>query len=961
LNVQSLQHKTLDIEYFLKAEKIDLLCVGETWLTEYICNANINIAGYTFHRKDRSNGMLHGGVGMYIKSDLAAKRRPDLESERIEAVVLETGSGNEKLYVCSFYRRNLDRLQDFIDFVEQLIRKIENKPILLVGDVNVNFLDKRNINTVLLTTLFVSYGAKQFVREATRYSNVDAHNDQRSLIDIIVSNRPHLCVGPARVHRLYDKLSDHLPTTIVVKTKVERIPQHSHHSRDFKRANIDKFIEAISNVDFSFNQSETCSSFCSQYESTIQSIVDSCFPYIKFKTTDKHLPQLTPHMSEQIKLKYDLLTKMRRPTATREDRIAFNRQSNYVRRLSITVRRNHITEQIKRNENDSAHLWKVLRAQLPLKSQNDMHSIALNIDGALCNDQERVANALNEHFSSVGQTLATRLPQPTVDALSFVPHPVDTSSFAINPVTRSSILEYLAHIPLQKSIGDDVPFRILKQVAAVIAAPLADIVNKSFSEAQVSPSLKSATVTALFKAGERSSMNNYRPISVLPLAAKCLEHSINEQLTNFLLRKNMYKYQSAYKKGHSTEMALSFVTNAVYKYMEANEPVVLVFIDLSKAFDTIPHDILLQKLERYGIRGHPLTWFKSLLSDRSQAVKIRATLSTKRPVTVGIPQGSALGPTLFNLFMNDIEHYCDIPNDQIPPLLFADDTALIFSGKYVNSDTINSSLEKLKIWMISNRLTINGSKTKFMAFGQHPNLALEIDGEQIEQVAEFKYLGFILQSNLSQQLYIDSIVSKINKMNGIIYGNRMFLTSDLNERLVNALALPIVSYCDTLLTNVPPCQLSRLDTAYRKLLKNVYRLPLDFPTNLVYRRRFLPLILYRQINAATFCLKILTHNCAPYLHDLFEHITTRRRHTRAVAEPPRRYLVPRARTDRFKKSISFWGPNLLNSVSENLITTSLTKREPAKYFKEHYKTLLTAVFRRMVWSRELELSGVVLI
>jgi hypothetical protein len=965
LNCQGIENKKIRIEEMLSRAKVDILCVSETWLTPNVASDRVDLPGFTFYRRDRNTGMLHGGCGIFVRSCLQAKRRHDLEDNNFEATVVEVGSAHKTVTICSFYRRGLDSLPEFANYLDGLFRRMRNKPLFLVGDINSNFLEKRSADTILLTTLFVSYGAKQLVSEPTRVSHNSLTNQtSASLLDIIVSNRPNLC-SHVTVPPKFSDISDHGATMCQYQITIPKLTQKNHYVRDTCSRNIEKFVQKILAIDFSTIDRGNVTDASFMYNEIIEIAVSECFPFKSFKTTEKHLPSVTPFILAQIQKKYDLLRVARRVTATADDRRLFNVQSNLVRRMCLAVQKNHITDQVRAARNDPANVWKILYKSLPIKQESKLDNPVFIVDGVKITDNLASANILNQHFASVGIRLASALPPAVNDPLEYVTPPANAELFNFQPASVQEIHKFISNISSQKSSGDIIPFRILKQTVDCIATPITTIVNKSFSEAHVPPKLKHAIVSALFKSGDKELVSNYRPISVLPIAAKALEHCAHKQISEFLENKGLYRYQSAYRKAHSTEMALNFVMGEIYENLENRKHVVIVFIDLAKAFDTINHDILLRKLAVFGVTGRAQEWFRSLLTNRSQSVKIDTAISNPLSLNVGIPQGSALGPCLFNFFMNDINSFMPMADGQLPPQLFADDTALLFSGEHASSAHINRCLDLIMTWMISNRLTLNASKTKYMLFGEKfltEELEIYIRNEPVERVSHYKYLGFRMQDNLSHQLHIDSVVQSISRINGILFSNRTVLTNQINEAIVTALVISKISYCDTVYGQAASTKLAKLDIAYRKIIKTTYRLPLCFPTNLVYRRKFKPLLLLRQLNAAKASFRILTFQCPLYMYGVISHVSpgVRRRPERAVAQRNRNYIVPFARSERYTHSIRYWAPFRLNIVPERIINDSLQHRDSLNYFKISYLKLLCTHFEQIIWSRDREAAGTLL-
>jgi len=253
-------------------------------------------------------------------------------------------------------------------------------------------------------------------------------------------------------------------------------------------------------------------------------------------------------------------------------------------------------------------------------------------------------------------------------------------------------------------------------VIECIAVPLAHIVNFSFTNGTYPDQLKIAKVCPIFKDGSKNEFSNYRPISVIPSFSKIFEKIISNRLLSYINKFDIFNPgQYGFRKNHSTHMAMLNRYDKVSEAVDNNEYTIGIFIDLSKSFDTFNHDILIKKLEMYGIRGIPNLLLRSYLENRKQYVNYNNVTSTLKPISCGVPQGSILGPLLFLLYINDMTSCCKY----LQFLLFADDTNLFYS----NSDLwqlmqiVNDELDLLSDWFKANRLSLNVKKTNYMMFG----------------------------------------------------------------------------------------------------------------------------------------------------------------------------------------------------------------------------------------------------
>lgn len=267
---------------------------------------------------------------------------------------------------------------------------------------------------------------------------------------------------------------------------------------------------------------------------------------------------------------------------------------------------------------------------------------------------------------------------------------------------------------------------------------------------------------------------NYRPINILHDFSKLFEISIYNRLNDFLTKCNIInKYQFGFQKQSGTLSAVTTLLDDIKHALDSSNRKICacLFLDVSKAFDTIPHNILIGKMYRYGIRGKAGDLIKSYLSNRMQCVSIGEIKSTIMNISYGTPQGSTVGPVIFLLYINDI--FKLKLNGKI--ILFADDAAIIYTNNNIASlnDMINEDLITLHNWFIENKLTLNLNKSKSMIF--HPlqntkqyKLNLNLNGNTIEQVEQFRYLGITLQENLRWDVHIKTITSKISSIAGIM-------------------------------------------------------------------------------------------------------------------------------------------------------------------------------------------------
>ena len=380
-------------------------------------------------------------------------------------------------------------------------------------------------------------------------------------------------------------------------------------------------------------------------------------------------------------------------------------------------------------------------------------------------------------------------------------------------------------------------------------------------------------------------------------------------------------YQFGFRAKHSTSSALITLVDKITQSLAKGESVLGVFLDLRKAFDTVDHKILLNKLHSYGIRGSANQWFKNYLSNRQQYVVWDQCASQRKQLSFGVPQGSILGPILFLIYINDLAAISPV----LFPVLFADDTSVFISGKDSGSliSIMNTELTKLSLWLEVNKLSLNVAKCQHMFFYSRnkkicTSLPVVIKGEAVSRVSTTKFLGVILDEHLNWQAHINSVINKVSKCIGITYKARQYLLQSTLLKLYYALVYPHLSYCIEVWGNTFKSHLHRLEVVQKKIIRiisnssfNAHSAPLFLDLNVLPLNKI-------YVSAVLIFMYKLRNNALPatdLFKDMFQYNHS---HHQYNTRQRTNVHTPVSHLSLAYRSIRFSGVNLWNSLPDNI-------------------------------------------
>ena len=719
LNPRSVRNKTADMFDYVCDCKADLFAFTETWLRDDddAVRAEICPNGYTFISYNRI-GRRRGGTGLMFRDSLGVKKVDGREFESFEfSEWLITGnSSNVRLVIIYRPPYSDDHPVTVTTFCAEFARYMEStllkkERLVIVGDLNIYFDDKVNSDALNFLDVLESLGLQQHVNDSTHI-----HGHTLDLIITRTAEKPHvdryfsdhasvLCKLVSYKPRLsHKKVNYRKIKSVDVSALVNELAESSLCKNISRNSNVD--ILSASDLD---NLAET-------YNNTLSHLQDSHAP-LKTKTVVSR-PKVAWYNDEihHVKLLRRKAERKWRKTKQVADFLAFKEKRNNVTYLLNKAKHQYYTEFVDENSSDQGRIF---RASKKLLGYNDSPLFTHYEDKSL------LVNEIGKFFAHKIVKIRDQIDAKAISTTESIPDDpsVDEAHLfsKFQPLCQSDVLKRIRKSSKKScSLDPKLVLASLEQLLTVIT----QMINSSLLAGHFPKLRKEALVDPRQKKEGINDFSNLRPVS------KLTERAVFDQVHVH----DLYpKLQSAYRRGHSTETALLKIHNDILIAMDRQHVILLVLLDLSAAFDTVEHSVLLSRLSNsFGIRDTALCWFRSYLSDRSQRVSLDGKVSDKFQLTHGFPQGSCLGPLLFTLYVSKL---FDIIKGHLPHVhTYADDTQLYLAFKpdsAVNAlgavNAMELCIRDLRTWMLHEKLKLNDNKTEFILIGTRQQLA-KVDG-----------------------------------------------------------------------------------------------------------------------------------------------------------------------------------------------------------------------------------------
>ena len=931
INARSLCKNIEELREIIDKTSFDAVAISETWLTQHSPRSRFLLNGFTIFRNDRKN-KRGGGVLWYIRDHYHAKLIKTPTSLAIpEMLWIEVTSAGKKIALGCLYKAPKIPYGVFANLYDCLLSiYVQYDHTILVGDFNTNMLNLNAYNSKMLLDSFIEpFSLKQLVKEPTRITQTS-----RTLIDLIFVTKPEnalfsgVCDAPG--------VSDHCFTYVAYSLKKEKFKPYTVTKRDFKNVNWESFNRDVEYAPWenifcvgNINEKVTI------LESYMNDILDKHAPFKSFVVKK---PNYTPWIGKNIRHLMNIRDSLKDEFNVTGDSTKFDLYKVFRNKVTSARRqaqKQMFNETINKSAGNSKKFYDAAKMLRIINSDNNNSSFRFS------------AESLNNAFvSNNNADIDDSLIDEHIKHM-YEKNPPCIHKFDFESVCERDVIKVVKSLK-SNSVGvDNLNAFTIKLFIDRISSVLTHIINISFETDIFPDRWKFALIKPIPKINCPLKESDYRPISLLCTLSKVLEKLAARQINSYLEKHNLFDpNQSAYKRFFGCNTALLKITDDILDNIDDSELTLLILLDFSKAFDTINHRLLLEKLSILGFSNKAQNWVNSYLKGRFQKVVANNDCSPFVGIKNGVPQGSILGPLLFNILVSNVRQFVEFSSSHG----YADDIQLKINTKVdeVNEaiHKVNKDLDSISTYCKNNALKINESKCYFIAIGTKPgikkldNILLDevlINNKTIKRVKSIRNLGLTFDEILSWRRHVNnmigSAIAKFKDLNKL----KKFLNADSKKILANSLILSYFNFCDMVYMNIDMYLKKRIQKIQNLCLRFIFDIKKrEHWSSQEYRKKinWLSMSDRRTLNGLSLLFKIINGQAPDYLKDMFTFISEIS--DRSTRSYPNNIWIPNEHMSAIhRKSFRFSIPQIWNNLPE-----SIKNCKSLHTFKKHIKTSL---------------------